>query len=344
MTEVLQQQQPQEDEANQEPSPLRARLLWGGLGLVTVLVVLGLWLASKPAAPPLQGEVEAEEVNVATKALSRVERLLVNEGDHVKQGQVLAILSAPEVNSGVQQANAALETARALQQIADQGAREEDVASLRANWEAAKATADLARVTSARTQRLYEQGVVAAQRRDEARAAQVASARIAEAARMQYVKIAVGTRKENREIAEAQVRSAEALLSAADALEKETELVSPIDGEVSRRLVEPGEIVSPILPAIQVVAINKPWVSVNIHESDFEGMRQGRVLSGSVPALGGKYDFRVTLISPQGSFATFRATRESRGYDVRAFEVKLEPVKRINGLRPGMSVLFDWPQ
>jgi HlyD family secretion protein len=327
------------------PPSRRARwLLWGGLALAAVIVAIGLWLASRPAIPPLQGEVEAEEVNVATKALSRVERMLVEEGSRVKRGQVLAVLSAPEVESGVQEADAALESARALQEIADKGAREEDVAALRANWQAAQATAELARVTAERTNSLYAQGVVSAQRRDEARAARVSSARIAEAARLQYEKVAAGTRKENREIAAAQVQSAQALVAASKALQRETLLVSPIDAEVSRRLVEPGEIVSPILPAIQLVAIDRPWVTLNIREDDFKGMAEGRVFRGSVPALGGHYDFRVSHVSPQGSFATFRATRQSRGYDVRAFAVKLEPVQPIKGLRPGMSVLFDWPQ
>ncbi len=326
------------------PPPRHPWLLWGGVAVIAIIVVVGLWLASRPIVPPLQGEVEAENVNVATKALSRVERLLVDEGSRVTRGQVLAILRAPEVTSSVEQANAALASARLLQEIADKGAREEDVAALRANWEAARATADLARVTAARTQRLYEEGVVAAQRRDEARAARESTARIAQAARLQYEKLAAGTRKENREIAAEQVRSAGAVVAAADAMQRETRLISPIDGEVSRLLVEEGEIVSPILPAIQVVAIGDPWVTLNIRENDLSGMKQGSVLRGSVPALGGTYDFRVANISPQGSFATVRATRQSSGYDIRAFAVKLKPVRKIEGLRPGMSVLFVWPQ
>ncbi|MFN3519272.1 HlyD family efflux transporter periplasmic adaptor subunit [Sphingomonas sp. ABOLG] len=326
------------------PSHRTRWLLWGGVVIVAIAVAIGLWLASRPALPPLQGEVEAEEVNVATKALSRLTRIMVSEGDRVRRGEVLAILNAPEVETGSQQAAAALESARALQEIADKGAREQDIAAMRANWEAARATANLAATTSRRVDSLYEQGVVAAQRRDEARAAMVSSARIAEAARLQYEKVAAGTREENKQVAAAQVRSAEALVFAADAAERETRLISPIDGEVSRRLVQPGEIVSPILPAIQLIAIDRPWVTVNVQEDDFRGMKQGRVLRGTVPALGKTIDFRVTNIAPQGSYATFRATRQSSGYDVHAFAVKLEPTQRATGLRPGMSVLFDWPQ
>jgi len=338
---------PPQEGAGTKARPLSCRgriLLWGGLFVVALLVAVGLWLASRPAAPPLQGEVEAEDVNVATKALSRVELMLVEEGSPVQRGQVLAVLSAPDVESAAQQADAALESARALQELADQGAREQDLETLRANWQAAQATADLAAVTRGRMDRLYEEGVIAAQRRDEARAAQISTARIAEAARLQYEKGEAGTRPEDREVAAAQVRSARAAVSATQALQQETRLVSPVDGEVSRLLVEQGEIVSPILPAIQVIAIQRPWVTLNIREDIFKGMTIGRVLRGSVPALKGEFDFRVSNVNPQGTFATFRPTRQSTGYDVRAFAVRLEPTRPIEGLRPGMSVLFDWPQ
>lgn len=330
------------------PSPTPSRrarvLLWGGLVLVAVLIGIGLWLASRPAPEPLQGEVEAEEINIATKTLARVDHLRVDEGDRIRQGQVLATLSAPEVANGRQQAQAALDSARALQSIAVEGARGEDVASVRATWLAAQATADLAATSSRRADRLFAEGVIAAQRRDEAHAARDSSARAAQAAKAQYDKVVAGVRPQNRAIADAQVRAATAATATADALLRETKLVSPIDGEVSRRLLRDGEIVSPILPAFQVIDIDHPWVTLNVREDDYRGMAMGRELVGHVPALDRDVRFRVAHVAAQGSFATWRATRQSRGYDVRAFAVKLKPVTPVAGLRPGMSVLFDWPQ
>lgn len=327
------------------PPGRRARLLlWGGLLLVALLLAVGLWLAGRPAAARLQGEVEADEVNVATKTLSRVDRLLVAEGDSVRRGQLLAELSAPEVDNGARQAQAALASARALQSLAEEGARREDIESLRANWQAAQATADLAAVSAGRAERLFAQGVIAAQRRDEAVAARVSSARIAEAAKAQYAKALAGARPQNRAVAAAQVEAAAAGVSTAAALQQETRLLAPIDGEVARLLVREGEIVSPVLPALQLIEIARPRVLLTVREDDYQGLKVGRELVGEVPALGGRHRFRVTHVSPQGSFATWRATRQSRGYDVRAFEVKLLPVQPVEGLRPGMSVLFDWPQ
>lgn len=319
-------------------------LLYMGLALVSVLLAVGLWLAAQPAAPPLQGEVDAASVNVATKALARLETVRVREGDRVRAGAVLATLSSPEIANGQQQAQAALDSARAAQTLADDGVRPEDLTSLKATWQAAQAAADLAAKTSMRADHLYAEGVIAAQRRDEAHAARQSSAKTAEAAKAQYLKAAAGVSPAAREVAAAQVRIAAAGAATANALGQETRLVSPIAGEVARRLVEPGELVSPVLPAFQVIDVDHPYVTINLPESQYNGMAVGRRLTGRVPALDRSVAFRVQHIAPQGEFATFRADRQSRGYDVRAFEVKLEPVQPVPALRPGMSVLFDWPQ
>ena len=151
------------------------------IGLIMVVVIiLGLWLASRPAPEQLQGMVDADEVNVGTKALARVERLIAEEGQRVQPGTLLATLSSPEIAGGQAQAQGALDAARAVASETNEGARPEDIATLRSTWQAARAAADLAAVTSRRTSNLYAQGVVAAQRRDEAAAARDSSARNAE--------------------------------------------------------------------------------------------------------------------------------------------------------------------
>jgi HlyD family secretion protein len=93
-----------------------------------------------------------------------------------------------------------------------------------------------------------------------------------------------------------------------------------------------------------VIDIDHPYVLVDLPESQYKGMAEGRIIVGHVPALDRSIRFSVQHVSPRGEFATFRADRQSRGYDVRAFEVKLRPAERVADLRPGKSVLFDWPQ
>ncbi|HWJ70920.1 MAG TPA: HlyD family efflux transporter periplasmic adaptor subunit [Sphingobium sp.] len=329
------------------PAPWHKRpALLLGAGAVLVLVLLfGLWLASRPGPEQLQGMVDADEINVATKAIARVDRLIASEGDRVTAGQLLATLTSPEIANGRTQAQGALDSAKALAAIADEGARGEDIASLRAVWQAAEAAATLARTSAARADQLYAQGVIAAQRRDEAHAAREASARQAEAAQQQYRKALAGTRPENKAVARAQVQIASAGVATADALVAETQLVAPVAGEIARRLAEPGEIVATAVPVYQIVAIDHPWVSLTLREDRYRNMGVGRLIHGDVPALGVKgAPFRVYFVSPQADFATWRATRQSAGFDVRAFEIRLRPDRPIKGLRPGMSVLFDWPQ
>jgi HlyD family secretion protein len=332
---------------DQAPPPSKSRriVLLAIGAVVLAAIVVGLWLASSPPPDQIQGMVDAHEVNVATKTLARADRLLAEEGDMVRPGQLLATLSSPEISGSEREAQGTLQAAQANQLMAERGPRSEDIAAARAAWLAAQAAANLGQVSSRRADAIYAQGVIAAQRRDEAHASRDSSARQAEAARQEYLKALAGTRSEEKTAAAAQVRIAQAGLATAQSLSnKETRLVAPVAGEISHKLVQPGEVVGPAIPAYQIVEIDKPWVSINIREDQYRGVRLGRELTGKVPALGVNGRFRVYFINPQGDFATWRATRASTGYDVRAFEVRLRPVQPIRGLRPGMSVLFPWPQ
>ncbi|RPD85281.1 efflux RND transporter periplasmic adaptor subunit [Luteimonas sp. 100069] len=313
------------------------------LGLV-LFVIVGLYLAMRPAPPQIQGMVDADTYNVAPKAIARVEVMYAEEGQRVARGELLAELSSPEIQAADQQANAALQGAEAARELADEGARVEDVRSAEAVWKAARAASALAARTARRADNLFAEGVISAQRRDEADAAREASAAQAEAARQQYLKLAAGVREPTRALAESQVEAALAGVFEATALEKETHLLSPIDGEIAERFVQPGELVLLGVPVYTIIDIDHPYVSFPVRESQYAGLANGVVILGNVPALDLEgVAFEVDFIDPQGDFATWRATRQSRGYDMRSFEVRARPREPVEGLRPGMSVLLDWP-
>lgn len=324
----------------------RPPVLWLAGAAVIAVIAVGLWLAYRPAPDQIQGMVDTDEITIATKApLSRVDKLLVSAGQEVKAGQELAILSSPEIEARNAQAAGVLTSAQALQARTDKGLRSEDVASLRAAWQAAQATALLAQKTYARTDNLYREGVISAQRRDEALAARDATAKQVELTRSQYEKALNGATAEEKATADAQVQIARAGVAEAQSLRAETRLVAPRAGEISKRLVNGGEIVPLAFPVFTLVDLSNLWVTINVREDQFNKLKTGQMLSGAVPALNLKAaSFKVEHISPQGDFATWRATRQSRGYDIRSFEVKLKPAQKLDGLRPGMSVLFDWPQ
>lgn len=330
--------------ADRAPPPPRQRRLWIIAGIVLAAVVLlGLWLAFRQPPLQLQGMADADVINVSAKISARVKALKVREGDRVQAGQVLFELDSPEVTAKERQARAVLEAAQAQAAKADEGARSEEIRAAEANWQRAVAGADLANETYRRLENLYGEGVVTRQKRDEARAQARSSDALAKAARAQYDMALGGARVQDREAAQAQVRQAEGAVAEVDAAREETLGRAPQAGEINKRMVDVGELVPAGYPVFTLIDTARMWVALNLRESQLHGLHVGQKLRGKVPALDGRQvEFEVYFINPAGEYATWRATRESSGYDVRSFEVRMRPLAAVEGLRPGMSVLFEW--
>ncbi len=310
--------------------------------IIATIVGIGLWLSRQSGPEQVQAMVDADEIIVSAKVAGRVERLYVAEGDRVAAGQMLFTLTGPEIAAKRAQAEAAIAAAQAQSSKARNGARREEIETARANAARADAGAELARVTYARTQNLFAEGVVAAQRRDEALANFRSSREAAAAARAQYAQARAGARSEDVAAAGAQVRQAQAALAEVAAAEAETRIASPLAAVVTRKMVDVGELVPAGYPVFTLTDIDHAWVALNLREDQLRGLKSGSVISGTVPALDNRrVAFRVYFVNPAGDYATWRATRQSSGYDIKSFEVRARPVAATGGLRPGMSVLFD---
>jgi len=227
---------------------------------------------------------------------------------------------------------------------ADEGARSEDIRAAQANWKRAEAGATLADATYQRVQNLFNEGVMTRQKRDEALAQARSSRELSNAARAQYDQALAGARDQDKRAAQGQVRQAQGAVAEVNAARDEVNGRAPVAGEINKRMSDIGELVPAGYPVFTLVDIDHMWVSVNLRESQMRGLKVGSRLRGSVPALARDAEFEVYFINPAGDYATWRATRQSSGYDVRSFEIRLRPVARIEGFRPGMSVLFAWPQ
>ena len=325
-------------------SPGRSRL-----GVLAVLVVavlaLGLWLAWSPQQGQVQGIVDAREFRVASKVTGRLSQVLVAEGATVMAGQLLGRIDSPEVTAKQAQVDATVEAAQSQADKAMAGARQTEIDAAGAQWRRAASAADLAQVTYQRVNRLANQGAVAGQKRDEARANMIAANEAARAARSQYDQARAGARPEDVRAAAAQVAQARGAAAEVEAARAETSLIAPAAGEVGRRLAQPGEIVGAGFPVLLLTEVQAPWVTVTLREDQMQSVRMGSAFIGRIPALDGRQArFLVSFIAPAGDYATWRATRQSSGFDIKGFELRLKPAQPIYGLRPGMSVLFDWPQ
>jgi len=292
----------------------------------------------------IQGETDAVHVSVAAKVSGRVDSLYVREGDMVRRGQVVAALDGPEIRARAVQARAARDAAQAQLDKARNGSREEDIRAAQSNYRRAVAAATIAETTFVRLDRLLGEGVVATQRRDEAEASFRTARDAAEAAKAQYEVALAGLRAEDRAAVTADLRRADGVVREISSYVDENTLRSPLDGQVMVKVVEQGELVSPGLPLLTIVDLSDQWVTVNLREDRLAGLRVGDKLRATIPAVDAEpRQFAVYYIAPLGSFATWRATRESGGFDVRTFEVRARPERPIEGLRPGMSALIQWP-
>jgi len=292
----------------------------------------------------LQGETDATHVDIASKVSGRVDSIYVREGDMVRRGQVLATLDGTEIRARAEQAHAARDAAKAARDRAVHGFRDEEIRSARDNYERAVAAEAIAETTFARFDRLMSEGVIPTQKRDEAEANYRTAREATGAAKAQYELVQSGARVEDRAAAIADLRKAEGAVAEATSYVEDNTLRSSVDGQVMVKVVEQGELVSPGLPVLTVVDLSDQWITVNLREDRLAGLKVGDTLTAVIPALGPeRLRFSVYYISPLGSFATWRATRETGGFDVRTFEVRARPARAIDGLRPGMSALIDWP-
>jgi HlyD family secretion protein len=324
-------------------SPVVKRVLGAVVVLgVIVFIVYGLYLAARPVFAPLQGQIDGRYIDISAKIVGRIAKLHAREGDEVKVGELLVTLDSPEVEAKVAQAEAAHGAAAAKQELVDVGTRQEEVRTARANWELSVATANLAQTTFKRINSLYRDGLVSQQRNDEVDTASRAARNAANAARAQYDLTLNGFRKEDRVAAAEVTRGTSAAVQEVGALAADTSLRSPIAAEVDKVLLHQGELATPGFPLMSLVNLDDVWAVFNLRENELASVKIGTIFAGRVPALGDRtVKFSVYYISPKGEYATWRATRQSSGYDIKTFEVRARATEKIDGLRPGMSVLVD---
>lgn len=302
----------------------------------------GFWRASQPAPDFFQGQMEARETDVAPKITARIAEVLVREGDPVQPGTPLLRLDSPEVQAKLSQATAAQEAAQAVASKAAHGARPQEIEMARLNWQRAQAAANLAEKSFHRVEGLARDGLVAAQKRDEAEANHVAARNLALAARAQYDLARAGARDEDKTAAAAQARQVAGVVAEVQAAQAETRLTSPVVGEVSKVLARPGELSPQGVAVVTVVNLKDQWVVLQVREDKLARFAVGTEFDATLPALPDHtVRFKVYQSSVLPDFATWRATRAGQGFDVRTFEVRARPLEPIDGARPGMSVLVN---
>lgn len=306
------------------------------------IVAIGLigTLAFKSEPEVIQGYVEVSEYRVSSKVPGRVLELRVKEGDYVKVGDTLAILDAPDVKAKLAQAQSAESAATAMDQMANNGARREQINGAFALLQQAKAGLEIAQKSYNRVQRLYDEGVMSAQKRDEAFANYKALEAQVKAAKSQYDMVVNGARREEKLAAAAQVNRAKGAVQEVSSYINETMQIAQKEGEVSDVFPKVGELIGTGSPIMNISILDDMWGTFNVREDQLNGMQVGSTITAFVPAFNKDIKMKVYYIKDQGSYATWKATKANGQYDLKTFEVKARPIKPFEGLRPGMSLII----
>ena len=311
----------------------------GFSAVVVIVAVIGL-IALDRDPDIIQGQIEVSEYRVSSKVPGRILELRVKEGDYVKAGDTLAILDAPEVRAKMEQAQSAQSAAAALELKAQNGARKEQIQGAFSVLQQAKAGFEIAEKSYNRVQRLFDEGVMSAQKRDEAFASYKAMEAQMKAAQSQYDMAVNGARMEDKMAATAQVGRAKGAVQEVNSYIHETVQIAQKEGEVTDVYPKVGELVGTGSPIMSIAMMDDMWGTFNVREDQLNGMQVGTEFSVFVPAFNKEVKMKVYPLKDQGSFAVWKATKANGQYDLKTFEVKARPVEKLEGLRPGMSLVI----
>lgn len=312
--------------------------------VITVLVsVIGMVLMSREPLV-LQGQVEATEIRISGKLPGRIDSFLVQEGDWVKAGDTLVVINSPTIEAKYRQVNALEQVAQEQNKKIDAGTRRQIIATALQFWNKTQSDLTLAKTTYQRILTLYKDSVVTSQRKDEVEAMYKAAQAAERVAYEQYQMAVDGAQSEDKAAARSLVDAARSTVDEVSALLVDSRLTAPEDGQIATIFPKRGELVAPGTPIMSLVVMSDAHVVLNIREDLMPQFKMGGTFKADVPALDRKdIEFRIYYISPLGSFATWKSTKQTGSYDLRTFEIHALPVEKVEGLRPGMSVLYQLP-
>jgi multidrug resistance efflux pump len=322
-----------------KPKARRARLLVVIAAGAIAFAAYRAWTAS-PSRPPILGVVHETEIRIAPELSGRLAAVKVKPGDHVHKGDVLAILSTPELAASLLEAGANVAGARADRANVYAGLRKEEVDSAAQAVSIGEANLVLAKKQYARAATLAAQSFASKQQLDESATALSKAEASLDLARAVHAEDAAGPTTQERAIADAKVAVGEATVADLEAKLAKTTLLAPTDGVVRLLVAELGEAISPGQAVMTLDAGPERWFTFTIREDGLGDVGVGKKVALRT-AKGDRIDARVTELRPLGQFAVWEAARAVGDHDVNSFLMRADPVQAGDGLEPGMTVWID---
>jgi len=296
----------------------------------------------------LYGNVDIREVDLAFVTSERVKEILVEEGDRVRSGEVVAHLDAAKLQAAVAAAQANLDAQQAVVDRLQAGSRPQEIRQAKAQAEAAAAKARSAELTYQRQQRLGQKKLASPEEVDQARAAADTARGEAQAAQEAYRLAVLGPRAEDIAQAKATLESMWASLDLAKERLADAILVAPADAVVRDRILQPGDMASPQNPVLTLALLNPVWVRAYVPEPDLGRIAPGMKAEIHTDSYPGKvYKGWVGFISPTAEFTPKNVEtpdlRTRLVYQIRVFACNPKDQLRL-GMPATVTIRLDQPK
>lgn len=339
------------------------------LGLLTVGSLIWYLLTARPPSDlHLIGTVDANEVMVSAKIPGRIEKLTVQEGDSVKQGQLIAVIeaedlaaarAAAEANVAVdqQKLNETVETEKQTRGATSSATlnAEAQVSAAQASLEQARANLERQKADTTRTMALAKQGIMSQQAGDEAKASLDADQAAVDSARhnVAAARAALAQARANELQAAAaartvastrqQVQNAKALANQASVEYGYSNIYSPVTGKVAVWAARQGEVVTMGEPIVTITDLSQTWVYAPLPETQADAVKLGDELRVVLPS-GATVQGKVIAKAAEADFATQRDINGGRKRDIRTMQIKLLIPNPGEEFVPGMTADVYIPQ
>lgn len=315
--------------------------------IIVVIAALFFFLAgNKKQDNNFIGMVDASSVDVAAEFPGRLDSLLVELGDTVKEGQIVAILRSNEIDAIKAQALAAIDAAKGQQELLLKGARPELIDATSKLYQISEEQYKLFSATNDRMQRLYKADVISGQERDVFYFRYEAAKKEMEMAKLNLKMLKDGTRPEIMKTANAIVKQAEQAYELTKSLGDNTRVHAPADGVISSLVTHQGEIVSIGYPMMTIEKKNSKLLRFNVRQDESNLLKVGSKASVKVPGCDPEtFEVKVTSIAPTLEFANWVPTKDKGQFELRTFTIELKPENAagIKGLRAGMTASLILP-
>lgn len=311
--------------------------------LAAVLLACAGACQSTTAADSAVGTLEMVEVDVGPLQPARAVRVLVREGDKVRAGDTVAVFVTPSLAANEAQAIARLESARAASREVDRGARPAELARAESELRATEADAERAAADLARLTPLAARGDISRQQLDAATGSARATAGRRDAARDALRLLREGPRTERKAAAAADMRGAAAAAAAIRATANDLVLIAPVDGIVTSRNAEPGEVLGAGQSAVTIGQPTQPWARIYVSQFVLPALKVGDTVSAVLDRDSTVYHGRVVAIASKSEFTPRVALTDKEREDL-LFGVKIEFTDATNRLKAGLPITVRLPR